>query len=65
MVKKFNREVSPHSLPGTVLIAGEFAHSVLQAQGNVSGVAETREMRSACAVDALLGRSFVVAVSIQ
>ena len=32
MVEKFNREVSPHSLRKTVLIAGEFAHSVLQAE---------------------------------
>lgn len=65
MVEKFNCEVSPHSLRETVLIAGEFAHSVLQTE---IAYGEMLNERAKCAQHVpslLLGKIFVVAVTIQ
>lgn len=65
MVEKFNREVSPHSLRETVLIAGEFAHSVLQAEVAYGEMLDERAKCAQHVPSLLLGKIFVVAVPIQ
>ena len=65
MVEKFNCEVSPHSLRETVLIAGEFAHSVLQAEVTYGEMLNERAKCAQHVPSMLFGKIFVVAVSIQ
>lgn len=65
MVEKLNREVPPHSFRKTVLIVGEFAHSVLWAEVAYGEMLNERAKCAQHVPSLLLGKIFVVAVSIQ